>query len=115
MIPIPSDARIWLALGVTDMRRGMYGLARQVQHGLDRDPNLGDVFIFRGRSGSLCKILWRDAFGLSLYAKRLERGRFIWPSANEGVVSISASAMACLLEGVDWRNPQATWRPTRVG
>jgi transposase len=61
------------------------------------------------------EILWRDAFGLSLYAKRLERGRFIWPSAKEGVVAISASAMACLLEGVDWRNPQATWRPTKVG
>ena len=115
MIPIPSDARIWLALGVTDMRRGMHGLARQVQHGLNRDPNAGDIFIFRGRSGSLCKILWRDAFGLSLYAKRLERGRFIWPSAKDGVVAISASAMACLLEGVDWRNPQATWRPTHVG
>lgn len=115
MIPIPGDVRIWLALGVTDMRRGMHGLARQVQEGLKRDPNAGDIFIFRGRSGSLCKILWRDDFGMSLYAKRLERGRFIWPSAKEGVVSISGSAMACLLEGVDWRNPQATWRPMRVG
>ena len=115
MIPIPIDAKIWLALGVTDMRRGMQGLARQVQHGLNRDPNAGDIFIFRGRSGSLCKILWHDPFGLSLYAKRLERGRFIWPSAKDGVVAISASAMACLLEGVDWRNPQATWRPTQVG
>ncbi len=115
MIPVPGDARIWIALGVTDMRRGMHGLARQVQENLKRDPNAGDIFIFRGRGGSLCKILWHDAFGMSLYAKRLERGRFIWPSAKDGVVSISASAMACLLEGVDWRNPQATWRPTRVG
>lgn len=101
MIPIPGEARIWLALGVTDMRRGMHGLARHVQQGLQRDPNAGDIYIFRGRSGSLCKILWRDSFGMSLYAKRLERGRFVWPSAKEGAVAISASAMACLLEGID--------------
>lgn len=115
MIPVPVDVKIWLALGVTDMRRGMHGLARQVQHSLNRDPNAGDIFIFRGRSGSLCKILWRDPLGMSLYAKRLEKGRFVWPSAKDGVVAISASAMACLLEGIDWRNPQATWRPDRVG
>jgi transposase len=52
---------------------------------------------------------------MSLYAKRLERGRFVWPSAKDGTIAISASAMACLLEGVDWRNPQETWRPTQVG
>jgi transposase len=115
MIPIPGNASIWLALGVTDMRRGMHGLALQVQASLSRDPNAGDIFIFRGRSGSLCKILWRDNFGLSLFSKKLERGHFIWPSAKEGSVAISASAMACLLEGVDWRNPQKTWRPTQVG
>nr|WP_288249127.1 IS66 family insertion sequence element accessory protein TnpB [uncultured Sphingomonas sp.] len=115
MIPVPSGARIWLAMGHTDMRRGMHGLARQVQHGLGRDIFAGDVFIFRGRSGALCKILWHDGIGMSLYAKRLERGRFIWPGAKDGIVSISASAMACLLEGIDWRAPQATWRPHMIG
>lgn len=115
MIPVPGDVRIWIALGRTDMRKGMRGLALQVQESLKRDPNAGDIFIFRGRSGSLCKILWRDNFGMSLYAKRLEHGRFIWPSATDGVVSISGSAMACLLEGVDWRNPQASWRPAHAG
>jgi len=48
---------------------------------------------------------------LSLYAKRLDRGKFIWPSAKEGVVSISAPQMAYMLEGIDWRNPQLSWRP----
>ena len=52
---------------------------------------------------------------MSLYAKRLERGRFVWPAAKDGTVAISGSAMACLLEGIDWRNPQETWRPTQVG
>ena len=70
------------------MRRGMQGLALQVQEGLKRDPHGGDLFIFRGRRGDLAKILWHDGIGLSLYAKRLDRGRFIWPSASDGAVSI---------------------------
>ena len=79
MIPTPSDVRVWLAIGRTDMRRGMNGLALQVQEALQRDPHVGDLFVFRGARGDLIKILWHDGLGLSLYAKRLERGRFVWP------------------------------------
>ena len=79
MIPVPSDVRVWLAVGRTDMRRGMNGLALQVQEALGRDPFIGDLFVFRGARGDLIKILWHDGLGLSLYAKRLERGRFVWP------------------------------------
>jgi transposase len=77
VIPLPAGVRIWIATGHTDMRRGMRGLALQVQEGLGRDPFAGDVFVFRGRSGSLIKAIWHDGIGLSLYAKRLDRGRFI--------------------------------------
>jgi transposase len=70
---------------------------------------------YRGRRGDLAKILWHDGLGLSLYAKRLDRGKFIWPSTKEGVVSISAAQMAYMLEGIDWRNPQLTWRPKSAG
>ena len=115
MIPIPSGCRVWIAMGHTDMRRGMQGLALQVQEQLKRDPHAGDLYVFRGRRGDLAKILWHDGVGLSLYAKRLDRGKFVWPSAKDGVVSISASQMACMLEGIDWRNPQLTWRPTSAG
>ena len=113
MIPVPNGAKVWLALGHTDMRRGMRSLALQVQQALNKDVHAGDLYVFRGKSGSLCKILWHDGLGMSLYAKRLERGRFVWPAAKAGTVS--GSAMACLLEGIDWRNPRETWRPTRVG
>ena len=65
MIPVPSGARVWLATGVTDMRRGMNTLALQVQQGLGRDPHAGDLFIFRGRKGDLVKILWHDGLGTS--------------------------------------------------
>ena len=68
MIPIASGVRIWLATGHTDMHRGMRSLALQVQEGLGRDPFAGDVFFFRGRSGSLIKAIWHDGLGLSLYA-----------------------------------------------
>ena len=87
MIPVPSDVRVWLATGVTDMRRGMNGLSLQVQEAFRRDPHAGDLYVFRGRRGDLIKILWHDGLGLSLYAKRLERGRFIWPSPFAGVVA----------------------------
>ena len=68
---------MWLAVGYTDMRRGMNGLALQVQETLRRDPHGGDLYVFRGKRGNLVKILWHDGLGMSLYAKRLERGRFI--------------------------------------
>ena len=67
------------------------------------------------RYGDLIKVIWHDGVGLSLYAKRLERGRFIWPSPADGAVRISAAQLGYLLDGIDWRNPRHTWRPTHVG
>jgi transposase len=61
---------VWIAAGHTDMRRGMQSLALQVQEALKRDPHAGDLYVFRGKSGSLIKILWHDGIGMSLYAKR---------------------------------------------
>ena len=106
MIPFPSGTRVWLATGHTDMRRGMNSLALQVQEVLKRDPYDGQVFVFRGKRGDLIKILWSDGQGVCLFAKRLERGRFIWPSPADGVVTISAGQLGYLLEGIDWRMPQ---------
>ena len=115
MIPVPSGVRVWIATGYTDMRRGMNGLALQVQQGLKRDPHAGDLFVFRGRRGDLIKILWHDGLGMSLYAKRLERGQFIWPSPTDGVVAITPAQLAYMLEGIDWRNPLHSWRPRAAG
>ena len=115
MIPVPAGVRVWLAVGHTDMRRGMNGLALQVQETLGRDPFVGDLFVFRGARGDLIKILWHDGLGMSVYAKRLERRRFIWPSPVDSALSISASQLGYMLEGIDWRNPQHSWRPERAG
>ena len=94
MIPVLSGVRVWLAVGRTDMRKGMNGLALQVQEVLGRDPHAGDLYVFRGARGDLIKIVWHDGIGMSLYAKRLERGRFIWPSPADGTVAISTSQLA---------------------
>jgi transposase len=115
MIPIASGVRVWIATGHADMRRGMNSLALLVQEAFKRDPHGGDLYVFRGRSGSLIKILWHDGLGMSLYARRLERGRFIWPQATDGVISISMSQLAYMLDGIDWRNPLQTWRPSAAG
>ena len=115
MIPIPAGVQVWIATGHTDMRKGMPGLALQVEEALKRDPNGGHLYVFRGRRGDLGKILWHDDLGMSLYAKRLKRGRFIWPAAAEGAIPISPAQMAYLLEGINWRNPQQSWRPQAAG
>lgn len=106
MIAFPVGVKVWIAGGVTDMRRGMNSLAIKVQEGLGRDPHGGELFCFRGRKGDLVKIVWHDGVGMSLYMKRLEPGKFIWPTSGAGeAVQLSSAQMGYLLEGIDWRNP----------
>lgn len=111
MIGLPAGTRVWLAAGVTDMRRGFDGLAALVQTQLAAQPFSGHVFVFRGRRGDLLKLLWWDGQGLCLFAKRLERGHFVWPSASTGAVALTPAQLAMLLEGIDWRLPRRTWEP----
>lgn len=115
MIPVPTGVRVWLTTGHTDMRKVFPGLALLVQETLLRDPHSGRLFVFRGRRGDLIKVLWHDGQGAYLFSKRLERGRFLWPSAADGVVAITSAQLGYLLEGIDWRMPRKTWRPTAAG
>jgi transposase len=93
VIHLPAGTRIWLAAGVTDMRRGFDGLSAQVQTVLQQQPFSGHVFLFRGRRGDIVKCLWFDGDGICLFAKRLEKGRFIWPQATEGTVCLSRAQL----------------------
>ena len=115
MIGLSSDVRVWRATGHTDMRKGFGSLALLVQETLKRNPHDGNLFVFRGRRGDLLKIIWHDGQGACLFTKRLERGRFLWPSMADGVVTISAAQLSYLLAGIDWRMPQKTWRPEAAG
>jgi len=105
MIPFPAHTQIWIVAGVTDMRRGLTGLSAMVQTALEKNPLSGAAYIFRGRRGDLVKILWHDEDGLCLFAKRLDRGRFVWPQAADGVVSLTRAQLSMLCEGIDWRRP----------
>jgi transposase len=111
MIGLPAGTKVWLACGVTDMRKGFDGLAALVQLNLHEDPFSGQLFVFRGRRGDRVKILWWDGEGLCLFAKRLERGRFVWPRATDGTVHLTPAQLSMLLEGIDWRRPLRTQAP----
>lgn len=114
MIGSVPGTRVWLAAGVTDMRKGMDGLAALVQTTLARNPYDGHVFVFRGRRGDLVKLLWSSGDGMNLFVKRLERGRFVWPQAASGAVYLTSAQLSMLLEGIDWRRPSRTWQPEMV-
>jgi len=111
MIGFPTGAHVWIVAGVTDLRRGFTGLSALVETALQQDPFAGHLFVFRGRRGDLIKVLWWDGDGMCLFAKRLERGRFIWPQAAEGAVSLTRAQLSMLLEGIDWRRPVRTATP----
>lgn len=112
MIGPPAGVRVYLAAGVTDMRKGFDGLAALVQQRLHHDPFGGAVYAFRGKRGDLVKLLWWDGQGLVLHAKRLERGRFTWPATADGVAVLTPAQLSMLLEGVDWRHPIRSSQPT---
>lgn len=114
MIGLPAGTQIWLVAGATDMRKGFDGLSALVQTALRREPFSGQLFVFRGRRGDRVKVLWWDGQGLCLYYKRLERGRFVWPQARDGVVRLSPAQLSMLLEGIDWRRPERTDRPQKA-
>jgi transposase len=115
VIALPPATRVWLACGATDMRKGMCGLALMAQEVLKQNPHSGALFAFRGRRGDLIKLLWHDGQGLCLFSKKIDRGKFIWPTTQSGVAHLSGAQLSMLLEGIDWRRPERSWRPALAG
>jgi transposase len=115
MITVPAGVRVFLAMGPTDMRKGFDGLSVLTQEVLRQDPFSGALFVFRGKRGDLIKVLYWDGQGFCLFAKRLEKGRFIWPITRSGVVTLSPAQLSMLLEGIDWRTPRRTSAPQLAG
>jgi transposase len=114
MIGLPPGTRVWVASGVTDMRKRFDGLSALVQEALEHDHFSGHVFVFRGRRGDRVKLLWYSGDGMCLLAKRLDESRFVWPQATSGSVHLSPEQLSMLLEGIDWRAPKRTRTPTQV-
>jgi transposase len=114
-----TGVRVYVASGVTDMRKGIQGLAAAAERVLRQDPCSGAVFAFRGRRGDRVKLLYWDQQGFCLYYKVLQRGRFPWPSQTnsmgaDGVVHLTSAQLAMLWEGIDWRRPAWSSPPERV-
>lgn len=117
MIAPGPGVRVYLATQPCDMRKGMDGLAAQVQNVLTADPFSGALFVFRGKRGDMLKILAWDGSGMILFAKRLEHGKFVWPPIVEGRLQLTPAQLALLVEGIDWRRtvaPEAVKRPETV-
>ena len=109
MLSLPPSVRLFVARGVTDMRKSFDTLAALVCEVIDEDPQSGHLFLFVNRRRDRMKILWWDRSGYCLLAKRLEHGQFrVYDQAGEhaGKYEISASDLALLLDGVDLRGAQ---------
>lgn len=101
MLPL-SDARVFLALGSTDMRKAINGLSIMVEQHLSRDPFSGDLFVFCNRRRNMIKVLYWDKNGFCLWHKRLEKHKFQWPESAEEVVMIGPRELEWLLDGLDF-------------
>lgn len=98
-----ENARVYLCLGVTDMRRSINGLSAIVEHELSGQLSDGDLFVFCNRAKTIVKLLYWDRNGYCLWQKRLEKFRFKWPLASEEQVEVDRQALTWLLQGLDIR------------
>ena len=111
MIAVGAGARVMVATRPVDFRKGMDGLAALVQAEIGHDPFSGVIYVFRAKRADRIKLIWWDGTGLCLMAKKLEQGRFKWPTTQDGVMRLTAAQLGALLEGLDWRRVHAARRP----
>jgi transposase len=113
MIQVAPGTKVYLACRPVSMRYGFDGLSAKVASVLALDPFSGHLFLFRSKRGNYLKILYWDGSGLCLFAKRLERGRFVWPPIVDDALVLTPAQLALLIEAVDWRRTVAPALPTR--
>ena len=113
MINIDGKIKIYLYAGSTDMRKGMHGLAMLAEEKLSEKYDREGLFVFRGKKGDRLKILWWDGQGFCLYYKCMHKGIFALLKTNEaGIVGITRAQLSMLIEGIDWRTPIWSNKPT---
>jgi transposase len=102
MIAASAGVKVLVATKPVDFRKGAEGLVALVREQLRHDPFSGTIFIFRSKRADRLKIVTWDGSGLVLLWKRLEQGAFRWPPISNGVMRLSGSQMAALVDGLDW-------------
>src|SRR5579864_7548195 len=102
MIAAPAGVKVLVATKPVDFRKGAEGLMALVQEQLRQEPFSGTIFIFRSKRADRLKIVAWDGSGLVLLWKRLEQGAFRWPPISDGVMRLSGSQLAALVDGMDW-------------
>ena len=107
MIALAPGTKVYLACRPVSMQKGFDGLSALAQQVLNADPYSGHLFLFRGKRGDYFKALYWDGSGMCLFAKRLEKGRFVWPPLVDGGIVLSPAQLALLIEGIDWRRTVA--------
>jgi transposase len=113
VISLAAGTKVFLACSPIDLRAGFNSLAAKAQQLIGDNPFCGHLFIFRGKRGDYFKGLYWDGTGLWLIAKRLERGRFVWPPIVEGAMTLTPAQLAVLVEAMDWRRTVAPPPPTQ--
>jgi transposase len=113
VISLAPGTKVFLSCRPVDLRNGFDGLAAKVQQMIGADPFSGQLFLFRGKRGDYLKALYWDGTGLCLFAKRLEKGRFVWPPIVDGAVSLTPAQLALLIEAMDWRRTIAPPAPSQ--
>jgi transposase len=113
VISLAPGTKVFLACRPVDLRNGFDGLAAKVQQMIGADPFSGQLFLFRGKRGDYLKALYWDGTGLCLFAKRLEKGKFVWPPLVDGAVTLTAGQLALLIEAMDWRRTVAPPAPAQ--
>jgi transposase len=117
MLGLPSSVRIYLATEPTDMRKGIDSLAALVRR-WGGNPFSGHLFVFMSRRRDRARILTWDRGGYVLWYKRLERGKFAWPTLMEAgkTAEVDAAQLTMLLDGVDFSRVKRgrRWEPRQV-
>ena len=117
MISLRADRKVVLATHPVDFRKSVHTLSALVSEALRANPYCGDVFVFRSKRMDRVKLLGWDGSGMVLVTKWLQEGRFTWPPIRDGVVHLSATQLAMLLDGLEWTrvSPKPVKQPALVG
>ena len=100
MLSALPGVKVYLAMGVTDMRKAINGLSILVEDQMELDPFTGHLFGFCNRKRDIIKILYWDRNGFCLWQKRLEKDRFRWPESEEDILGIGNRELIWLVDGL---------------